>query len=46
MADLNWSLVNCGVTKLLYQPGRVSLSTLNSYAHFEHASDRKVVTYR
>jgi broad specificity phosphatase PhoE len=46
MADLNWSLVNCAVTKLFYQPGRVSLSYLNNYAHFEHASDRKVVTYR
>lgn len=46
MAQLNWSLVNCAVTKLLYQPGRVTLSYLNNYAHFEHASDRKVVTYR
>ncbi|AMP01670.1 histidine phosphatase super family protein [Collimonas arenae] len=44
--ELNWSLVNTGVTKLLYRPGRVSLSYLNSFAHLENARDATLVSYR
>jgi broad specificity phosphatase PhoE len=44
--DLNWALVNTGVTKLLYRPGRISLSYLNNYAHLERASDASLVSYR
>lgn len=46
VAELNWSLVNGGVTKLFYQPGRLSLSTLNNYSHFEQAGDAALITYR
>ena len=46
VAKLNWSLVNGGVTKLFYQPGRLSLSTLNNYSHFEQAGDAALITYR
>jgi len=46
VADLNWTLVNCGMTKLLYQPGRVSLSYLNSYAHLEWLGHPHTITYR
>jgi len=44
--DVNTVLVNCATTGLLYQPERVSLSHLNSYAHLEQAGDPKMVTYR
>jgi broad specificity phosphatase PhoE len=46
MGRLNWSLVNSAVTKLLYQPGRVSLSYLNNYAHLEWLGDAHSITYR
>jgi broad specificity phosphatase PhoE len=46
MAELNWSLVNAAVTKLLYQPGRITLSTVNNYAHLEWLGGKNVVTYR
>ncbi len=44
--ELNWALVNTGVTKLLYRPGRVSLSYLNNFAHLESACDPGLVSYR
>jgi broad specificity phosphatase PhoE len=46
VAELNWSLVNGGVTKLFYQPGRLSLSTLNNYSHLEQGGDPALLTYR
>jgi broad specificity phosphatase PhoE len=56
MAELNWALVNCGITKLLYQssrerpgherPGRVTLSYLNNYAHLEWLGQPHTITYR
>ncbi|HLZ66791.1 MAG TPA: histidine phosphatase family protein [Aliidongia sp.] len=46
VAELNWSLVNGGVTKLFYQPGRLSLSTLNNYSHLEQRGDAALLTYR
>lgn len=45
-AMLNFSLVNSGMTRLLTQPGRISLSTLNNYAHLEQAGNGRMVTYR
>jgi len=46
VAELNWSLVNAGVTKLFYQGRRLSLSSLNNYSHFEQAGDAGLITYR
>ncbi|TFW09296.1 histidine phosphatase family protein [Oxalobacteraceae bacterium OM1] len=46
VAKLNWSLVNCAVTKLLYRPGHVTLSYLNNYAHLEWLGKPESVTYR
>ncbi|QDZ26899.1 histidine phosphatase family protein [Noviherbaspirillum sp. UKPF54] len=51
MAQLNWTLANCGLTKLLYQSGgapsrRVSLSYLNNYAHLEWLGQPHTITYR
>jgi broad specificity phosphatase PhoE len=45
-AELNWSLVNGGVTRLFYRPGRIALGTLNGYGHFDWAGDPALVTYR
>jgi broad specificity phosphatase PhoE len=44
--EVNFSLVNGAVTGLLYQPGRVSLHYLNSYAHLESTGNARVITYR
>jgi broad specificity phosphatase PhoE len=44
--DLNVSLVNGGVTALLYQPGRISVSYVNNFAYLEQTGDARVVTYR
>lgn len=46
MAELNWTLVNAAVTKLLYRPGRVTLSYMNSYAHLEMLGEKHTITYR
>lgn len=46
VAELNWSLVNGGVTKLFYRGSRLSLSTLNNYSHLEQGGDSALVTYR
>jgi len=50
--QLNWSIVNSSVTKLLFQSGsdgksgRVSLSYLNNFSHLEKSRDAALVTYR
>jgi broad specificity phosphatase PhoE len=54
VSQLNWSLVNSAVTKLMFQAGgdsghaapRISLSYLNNYAHLESMPDSKIITYR
>lgn len=47
VADLHWVLYNASVTRLLYRPGRITLSTFNSVAHLE-ADDPSsaLLTYR
>ncbi|HVL75029.1 MAG TPA: histidine phosphatase family protein [Noviherbaspirillum sp.] len=45
-ARLSWGLVNSGVTRLLYQPGQLSLSYLNSYAHLEWQGRADALTWR
>lgn len=45
-ARLSWGLVNCGVTRLLFQPGVVSLNYLNNHAHLERLGQAHAVTYR
>jgi broad specificity phosphatase PhoE len=46
VAELNWSLANGGITKLLYQGSRLGLSTLNNYSHLEQGGDAALITYR
>ncbi|MGH8443494.1 MAG: histidine phosphatase family protein [Nevskiaceae bacterium] len=50
-AELNFSLVNSAVTKLLHGTGRngaarVSLSYLNNFAHLEQTGQVQTITYR
>lgn len=45
-AALNSAVVNSSATRLLYQPGRISLSTLNGYPHLERSGDARNITYR
>lgn len=44
--ELNWTLVNTGITKLLHQPGRISLSYVNNHAHLERLKQPELITYR
>lgn len=47
--EINWTLVNAALTKLLYSDGKITLSTLNDYSHFtqlQQANQQKLVTYR
>lgn len=42
---LNWTLANCGITKLIYSDRGVYLSSLNEHSCFEGANAR-LITYR
>lgn len=44
--DLNWTLVNSGVTKILFSGQRISTSYINSQAHLEHLHRAELITYR
>lgn len=46
VAELNWTLANCGVTKILQRPGQFTLNYLNNYAHLEWLGQPGSVTYR
>jgi broad specificity phosphatase PhoE len=46
VAELNWTLVNCAMTKLFYQSERVTLSYLNNYSHLEWLGQPESITYR
>ncbi|MCY1043060.1 phosphoglycerate mutase family protein [Corallococcus sp. bb12-1] len=41
----NWTLANCGVTKVIYSERGRYLSTLNEHGHFE-GEHRALITYR
>lgn len=43
--QINWTLVNCGVTKIIYSERGKYLLTLNEHAHFE-GERREFITYR
>ena len=44
--DLNWTLVNTGVTKIIHRSDRASLSYVNSHAHLERLKRPELITYR
>lgn len=43
--ELNWTLANCGVTKLIYSSRGIYLSSLNEHSAFE-GRHRALITYR
>ncbi len=43
--QMNWTLVNCGVTKLVATGSRVFLSSLNEHTHFEGVQNKRFITY-
>lgn len=48
-ADVNFSLANSSVTKLLFSStdrARIGLSYLNNYAHLERSGEAQAITYR
>lgn len=42
---INWTIVNCSVTKLVSTPSRLFLSSLNEHSHFE-GQYKKLITYK
>ena len=42
---LNWTLVNCGITKLVSTPNRLFVSSLNEHVHFE-GEHQSMITYK
>ncbi len=42
---LNWTLLNCGVSKLVATSSRVFLSSLNEHTHFEAADRQHFLSY-
>jgi len=43
--DMNWTLMNCGVTKLVSTGSRVFVASLNEHTHFEGAENKHFITY-
>lgn len=46
VGDLNSAIVNSSVTRLLYQPGKLSLSTLNCHDHLYGECGNSLISYR
>lgn len=44
--SLNWTLTNCGLSKIVKTPNRVILATLNEHSHFEKSDLRHMITYK
>lgn len=46
--DMNWPLVNAGVTRLRFSTGggTISLATFNAHPHLDRAGDPGLITYR
>lgn len=42
---MNWTLLNCGVTKIVSTNNRVFLSSLNDHSHFESEDSKHFLTY-
>jgi broad specificity phosphatase PhoE len=43
--QVNWTLVNCSITKLVTTSSRTFVSTLNDHSHFE-GKDKSLITYK
>lgn len=42
---INWTLLNCGVTKLVVTSSDMFLASLNEHSHFEGAQYKALITY-
>lgn len=45
LMQMNWTLVNCGVTKVVSTGSRLFISSLNEHTHFEGADNKHFITY-
>ena len=45
LMQLNWTIVNCGVTKIVSTGSRIFVATLNEHVHFE-AENKGMLTYK
>lgn len=45
LMSLNWTLVNCGVTKLVMTSSDLFLASLNEHTHFEGDENKHLITY-
>ena len=43
--QMNWTLMNCGVTKVVTTGSRTFIASLNEHTHFEGANNKRFVTY-
>jgi len=44
--QLNWTFVNCGITKIVATDSRVFISSLNEHGHFEGPDNKHFITYK
>lgn len=42
---MNWTLLNCGVTKVVSTGSRLFVASLNEHTHFEGADNKHFITY-
>ena len=45
LMQLNWTLVNCGITKIVSTGSRIFVASLNEHVHFE-AENKSMITYK
>lgn len=43
--QMNWTLLNCGVTKVVSTGSRLFVASLNEHTHFEGAENKHFITY-
>ena len=43
--QMNWTLLNCGVTKIVSTGSRVFVASLNEHTHFEGAKNKRFISY-
>ena len=46
LLKMNWTLTNCGMTKVVKTKDRVFLSTLNDHSHFETTATQDFISYK
>ena len=44
--ELNWAIMNCSITCLLFNKDKISLRYFNDFAHFEARADKSLLTHR